>query len=180
MHLATTLLATLFAAGQLLSFVQAHVEMESPIPFRSKFLVPNGPNTDFTNTAPLNPDGSNFPCKGYHNDDLPPTATLTAGGSFNLQYDFSTKAITYSRLAGSATHNGGSCQVSLSYDGGKTWVVIHSIMGGYPSDTESYTIPVPSDLPAGKRVLLAWSWVNHTGNRYISAHLQCSQHGNST
>jgi hypothetical protein len=78
--------AFFFAAGQLSSFVQAHVEMKSPAPFRSKFLVPQGPNTDFTNTAPLSPDGSNFPCKGYHHDSLPPTATLTAGQSFTLQY----------------------------------------------------------------------------------------------
>ena len=86
MHVPTTVLATFFAAGQLLSFVQAHVEMKNPIPFRSKFLTPNGPNTDFSMTSPLNPDGSNFPCKGYQNDDLAPTATLTAGGSFTLEF----------------------------------------------------------------------------------------------
>jgi hypothetical protein len=86
MYFSTTLFAILFAAGQLLFLVNAHVEMKSPIPFRSKFLVPNGPNTDFTNTAPLSPDGSNFPCKGYHHDALPPTATLTAGQSFALEY----------------------------------------------------------------------------------------------
>jgi hypothetical protein len=86
MYLHTWTLAFFFAAGQLLSFVAAHVEMKFPTPFRSKFLVPQGPNTDFTNTAPLSPDGSNFPCKGYHHDSLPPTATLTAGQSFTLQY----------------------------------------------------------------------------------------------
>jgi hypothetical protein len=86
MHFTTTVLATLFAAGQLLSFVQAHVEMKNPIPFRSKFLIPNGPNTDFSMTSPLNPDGSNFPCKGYHHDDTANTATLTAGQSFTLEY----------------------------------------------------------------------------------------------
>src|SRR6266516_4609385 len=68
MHVPTTALTALLAAGQLLSFVHAHVEMKNPIPFRSKFLVPNVPNTDFTNAAPINPDGSNFPCKGYHHD----------------------------------------------------------------------------------------------------------------
>jgi len=86
MFFSTSILATLFAAGQLLSLVQAHVEMQSPIPFRSKFLLPNGPNTDFSMTSPLNADGSNFPCKGYQKDTLAPTATLTAGESFTLQY----------------------------------------------------------------------------------------------
>jgi hypothetical protein len=86
MYFSSAVIATLFAAGQLLSSVQAHVEMKNPIPFRSKFLVPNGPNTDFSMTSPLLPDGSNFPCKGYQNDDLAPTATLTAGQSFTLEY----------------------------------------------------------------------------------------------
>jgi len=69
------------------------------------------------------------------------------------------------RLDGSATHNGGSCQLSMSYDGGQTWVVFYSIVGGCPIDTENYTIPVPSDLPPSARALLAWSWENNTGNR---------------
>jgi hypothetical protein len=56
--------------------------------------------------------------------------------------------------------------MSLSYDGGNNWIVIHSIVGGCPVDTETYTIPVPDNVPSGDKVLLAWSWVNHTGNRY--------------
>ena len=86
MHFLPAFAVTLFAAGQLLSLVHAHVEMKNPIPFRSKFLVPNGPNTDFSMTSPLLPDGSNFPCKGYQNDDLAPTTTLTAGTTFQLEY----------------------------------------------------------------------------------------------
>ena len=86
MHFSTAVVTTLFAAGQLLSLVSAHIELKFPTPFRSKFLVPQQANTDFTNTAPLSPDGSNFPCKGYHHDDLPPTATLKAGSNFQLEY----------------------------------------------------------------------------------------------
>lgn len=86
MHLPAALIATCLAAGQLFSFVHAHVEMQNPIPFRSKFLVPQPADADFSMTSPLEPDGSNFPCKGYQNDDLAPTAHLTAGGSFPLEY----------------------------------------------------------------------------------------------
>ena len=94
MYFSPSVLATLFAAGQLLFLtVQAHVEMQNPIPFRSKFLLPNGPNTDFSMTSPLNADGSNFPCKGYQNDTLAPTATLTAGESFTLQYHLHTDGV---------------------------------------------------------------------------------------
>ena len=81
----SNVLATLLAASQLFLFAYGHVEMKSPIPFRSKFLVPQPANADFSMTSPLNQDGSNFPCKGYQNDDLAPTATLTAGQSFQLE-----------------------------------------------------------------------------------------------
>jgi len=86
MHIPSALVASVIAAGQLFSFVHAHVEMQNPPPFRSKFLQPQAANTDFSMTAPLNPDGSNFPCKGYQNDDLAPTVHLTAGSSFPLEY----------------------------------------------------------------------------------------------
>jgi len=41
----------------------------------------------------LNADGSNFPCKGYQKDTLAPTATLTAGESFTLQYRLHTEVV---------------------------------------------------------------------------------------
>lgn len=98
---------------------------------------------------------SNFPCKGYQKD-IPSVsravANLTAG-----------RSTTVSFLPG-ATHGGGSCQFSLSYDGGNTFGVIHSIIGGCPLQT-SYTFNVPSDAPAGNDVILSWSWFNKVGNR---------------
>ena len=66
-------------------------------------------------------------------------------------------------LAGSATHGGGSCQFSLSYDGGSTWAVIHSIIGGCPLNS-AYTFPVPNNIPSGN-ALFAWTWFNKVGNR---------------
>jgi hypothetical protein len=56
-------------------------------------------------TAPLNKDGSNFPAKKYATkaklDSLKPVATLVAGKEFTWG------------LGGTATHNGGSCQVAI-------------------------------------------------------------------
>ena len=66
-------------------------------------------------------------------------------------------------LAGSATHGGGSCQFSLSYDGGNTWAVIHSIIGGCPLNS-AYTFSVPTNIPSGN-ALFAWTWFNKVGNR---------------
>jgi hypothetical protein len=53
----------------------------------------------------------------------------------------------------------------LSYDGGQNFVVIYSIVGGCPLDSENYTIPVPSDVPNSSKAILAWSWENNTGDR---------------
>ena len=66
-------------------------------------------------------------------------------------------------LSGSATHGGGSCQFSLSYDGGSTWAVIHSIIGGCPLNS-AYTFSVPNNIPSGN-ALFAWTWFNKVGNR---------------
>lgn len=68
-------------------------------------------------------------------------------------------------------HGGGSCQFAVSYDQGKNFAVIASVMGGCPIDL-AYDIPIPSTLPAGKKALFAWSWFNQLGNRYVlSPHL---------
>ncbi|KAJ1936809.1 hypothetical protein EC988_008085, partial [Linderina pennispora] len=76
---------------------------------------------------------------------------------------------------GGATHSGGHCEFSLSYDGGKTFVVVHQALKycfftGAPSaggvDTvRSYTINLPANLPGTDRAVFAWTWVNAAGNR---------------
>lgn len=66
-------------------------------------------------------------------------------------------------LSSGATHKGGSCQLSLSYDNGGSFQVIKSMMGGCPL-TSSYSFNIPSDAPSGK-ALFAWTWFNLEGNR---------------
>jgi hypothetical protein len=129
-------LPVLFTGGRLAA---AHMEISYPAPLRSKY----------------NPYAANYPCKGYQSDlGTPagrPTATFVPGGS----YDFT--------VVGDASHNGGSCQVSLSYDKGKTFTVIQSIEGGCPLSS-SYSFNIPSDAPQGE-ALWAWTWNNEIGNR---------------
>jgi hypothetical protein len=135
----------------------AHIEMKNPPPLRSSFnpQYKDGPIQD-TYTNPLNKEGSDFPCKGFHTD-VPSmshaVATINAGSNFTVD------------LAGSAVHGGGSCQFSVSYDGAKTFGVIHSIVGNCPTEGASYQVPVPADLPSGKDIIFAWTWFNHIGNR---------------
>jgi hypothetical protein len=94
------------------------MQMSWPYPLRSP-LDPAVPvdEKDYDMTSPLLADGSNFPCKHYQNttDSYVTKATYTAGGTYNMT------------LAGTAMHDGGSCQLSLSYDNGNTFKVIKSV-----------------------------------------------------
>ena len=106
--------------------------------------------------SPLNT--GNFPCKGYETDFSTPAGDSTANWAAGTP-----QTVT---LLGSATHDGGSCQFSLSYDEGKTFHVIKSIEGGCaggPNDNK-FNFNVPADAKSGKAIF-AWTWFNHTGNR---------------
>ncbi len=114
---------------------------------------------DYSLTNPLDGDGSNFPCKGYQSDlgskAGTSVATWDVGGSYNFT------------LLGSATHDGGSCQASLSYDKGKTFTVIHSYIGGCPVISPpggSFNFNIPADAPTGA-ALFAWTSFNKVGDR---------------
>lgn len=127
--------------------------MSWPYALHSKFDPMNKyDEIDYSMTSPLMDDGSNFPCKGYQNDrPIRTVATYSAGSTYNIT------------LAGSATHGGGSCQISMSYDNGATFSVIKSMIGGCPLET-TYDFTVPSYAPTGN-ALLAWTWQNKQGNR---------------
>lgn len=151
--LTTTLLAALMGTAT------AHMEMRFPPPLNSKYNPHTDPSSiDYSMTSPLAQDGSDYPCKGYHallgTPAGRPAASLEAG---------SRAAIT---VSGGATHGGGSCQVSLSTDGARTFAVLKSVIGGCPAATHGDAIDfvVPLDVPAGEAVL-AWSWHNRIGNR---------------
>ena len=137
------------------SSVLGHMELLKPPPLRSTHNpYYNYSNYDYSMTSPLSQDGSNFPCKGYLVDLASSSIVDSLIPSQKYTVD----------LGGSATHGGGSCQFSLSYDGGKTFGVIHSMIGGCPMES-SYQFTILSDLPAGKKVVFAWTWFNKIGNR---------------
>ncbi|KAK3079481.1 hypothetical protein LTS18_004759 [Coniosporium uncinatum] len=138
------------------------MQMTNPLPFRSpKDMSISSDDKDYDITSPLNPDGSNYPCKGYQNDpSRHTTATYVAGQSYNVT------------IAGGASHTGGSCQISISYDNGETFKVLKSIIGGCPTDGSSYDFTVPSYADQGE-ALLAWTWLNREGNREF--YMNCAQ-----
>lgn len=146
----------------------AHMQMSSPAPRRSlqlqghqvhyntillyvfNHLIHKG-NTDYSYTSPLNSDGSNFPCKAYPAGTL--AATYAAGQTVHVQ------------MGGTATHGGGHCQWSLSYDNGKTFVVLRTIINDCFKDGLGYDVTIPAGAPPCDNCIFAWSWVNAIGNR---------------
>jgi hypothetical protein len=148
--------AILSVFGLCATLASAHMEMIYPPPFRSK-VNDHATTKDFDMTSPLSADGSNFPCKGYHSDFGTPAGASTATFAPGQSYKFT--------ISGGASHNGGSCQASLSYDKGKTWTVIHSYIGNCPLQGESdFDFAIPADTPDGEAIF-SWSWFNKVGNR---------------
>ncbi|KAJ5083390.1 hypothetical protein N7456_012817 [Penicillium angulare] len=129
----------------------AHMQMMKPYPIRSPLNKDAKGKKDYSYTNPLQASGSDYPCKGYANDDFDSQATYAPGQSYDMELD------------GSATHDGGSCQLALTYDQGKSFKVIESMLGDCPIP-KKYNFKIPSDAPSGE-ALLAWTWFNKVGNR---------------
>ncbi|OAG12949.1 uncharacterized protein CC84DRAFT_1079899 [Paraphaeosphaeria sporulosa] len=127
--------------------VQSHMIMASPKPFGSP------------DNSPLDPSGSNYPCKM--------TSATAGAGPMN---DFAVGSKQQLSFSGSAVHGGGSCQISVTTDKNPTkdsvFKVIHSIEGGCPgvNGPATFDFTVPDALPDGELVM-AWTWFNHIGNR---------------
>lgn len=149
----------------------AHMQMMKPYPIRSPLNKDAKGQKDYSYTNPLQASGADYPCKGYADDEFDSQATYQPGQSYEMELD------------GSATHDGGSCQLALTYDQGKTFKVIESMLGTCPTP-KKYNFKVPSDAPSGE-ALLAWTWFNKVGNREM--YMNCamvtiggSSNGNET
>ncbi|KAL1843511.1 hypothetical protein VTK73DRAFT_2832 [Phialemonium thermophilum] len=141
--------------------VAAHMLMSYPPSLRYVHNPHTDPgNADSSLTSPLSPSGSDFPCHGslhlLGTAEGAPVASWAAGASYNFT------------ISGGAPHNGGSCQASFSFDGGKTFTVVHSYVGNCPSPAggdSSFPFRVPADAPASDAAVFAWTWFNNLGNR---------------
>ncbi|KAI8605949.1 hypothetical protein EDD21DRAFT_298842 [Dissophora ornata] len=70
-----------------------------------------------------------------------------------------------------ASHGGGHCQWALSYDSGKTWVVVKTLIreclkGVGSGQPYSVSVPLPANTPNGKATFM-WLWNNAIGNREL-------------
>lgn len=121
------------------------MQMSDPSPLRDPHSKRTAEPKDYNILTPLKPDGSDFTCKGYQwNTPLVSVTTYQAGETYEMS------------LLGSATHGGGSCQISLSCDNGLNFKVIKSLIGGCPlKDTYEFTIPEEVQTA---QCLLGWTW----------------------
>ncbi|KAL7275527.1 hypothetical protein RUND412_001530 [Rhizina undulata] len=135
--------------------VNAHMYMSHPFALDQQ----DNPNTvtpDYNYNAPLDANGDNFPCKGYHKLlGTPAGATVAMWAAGSQQYFV---------IEGSAPQGGGSCQASFSEDGGATWKVAKSFIGNCPVAGSQFDFTVPKETKSGN-ILFAWSWFNKIGNR---------------
>ncbi|KAJ2576464.1 hypothetical protein GGH95_003644 [Coemansia sp. RSA 1836] len=157
------------ASALLASTALAHVSMKSPCVRYTPFCdscpeLPPGQSLDNNINAPIGThEYITQPLCKYTMPYAKPAARWTAGTSVSVEFN-----------PHAAVHGGGHSEFSLSYDGGKTFVVVHRVLRytftGGPSSSNTgaqlaYSIPLPADLPSGDRVIFAWTWVNAIGNR---------------
>lgn len=151
---AILLLTTLATA----SLSPRHVQLVTPAPY---IWAEYGP------TNPLNPDGSDFPCKIPQDS----SSSYTINGTATLMTIGEPQTVAF---AGWSVHGGGSCQFALTEGHAPTrdsaWKVIQSIEGGCPKanvagnlepgeNPDTYTFTIPDDFEPGEYTW-AWTWVN--------------------
>ncbi|KAF9434940.1 hypothetical protein BGZ76_007159 [Entomortierella beljakovae] len=157
----TTVVAALISMTAMTA--QAHVGLSYPCgryqPAAGCPKPPAGQSIDYDINTPVGThDSKNFPlCK--HTVPYTDRTVFNAGQTINTAYSVG------------ASHGGGHCQYALSYDDGKTWVVIKTVIREClqgVTNGQQYHVPVkiPSDAPSGKATFM-WLWNNAIGNREL-------------
>ncbi|KAF8928261.1 hypothetical protein EDD21DRAFT_383625 [Dissophora ornata] len=155
---------TIIATAMVCLFVmtaQAHVGLATPCG-RYQYTAgcpapPPGQSIDYNVNGPIGtPDNKTLPiCK--HLVPYTQRTVYKAGETINTAYSVG------------ASHGGGHCQWALSYDGGKTWVVLKTLIRDCLKGVvfgQAYSVPVqiPANAPSGNATF-QWIWNNAMGNR---------------
>lgn len=125
----------------------AHMTLSYPIPLnhpKNPFTTGGG---DYDYRSPLAQNGSNYPCKGYQKLLGTPPGSSVASWEAGSSQSFA--------VSGTAMHGGGSCQASISEDGGQTFKVLKSYIGNCPVPDTPFPFVVPQEAKAGSAVF-AW------------------------
>jgi hypothetical protein len=156
--------------GMLCGNVLAHLELQTPPPRLSRFNpFATARDIDYNMVAPLEADGSNFPCKNYPASEV--VAEFNAGKSsicdsidFNLWFPGDSISVA---VSGSVFHGGGHCQFSISYND-RDFVAIHTVLRDcFVGTGSTFAIDIPDSIPACDKCTFSWTWVNAVGNREL-------------
>lgn len=141
----------------LFGHASGHMLLAQPVPYGEQTL----------DNSPLKSDGSDYPCKqrtGVY--DLPSSGfnEMIVGEDQPLEFK------------GSASHGGGTCQLSVTTDLEPTkdsvFKIIKVFEGGCPtaadgnSGSSAFTYQIPPEVPSGN-FTLSWMWYNKIGNREV-------------
>jgi hypothetical protein len=114
-------------------------------------------------------------CRGHLDrfDKEEPQVVWEAGQDAHFQLS----TFAYSLDAPGSAHDGGSCQVGFSVDGGSTWKAAASFFGNCPHrgadgapDAQTFDFKVPKGMPSGT-ALFVWVWLN----REHEANVNCAK-----
>ncbi|KAI9858814.1 MAG: hypothetical protein M1813_007281 [Trichoglossum hirsutum] len=131
---------------------------------------------------PLAQNGTDFPCK--FKNGVSPIFGTDSGGVVEWAAG-QTSFFNFTESENVAGHGGGSCQVSLSFDGGNNFQVIQSWVGGCPANMtwndndlpprdispQIFNFKIPNETPNG-HAIFAWTWFPISGQ--ISMHMNCA------
>ncbi|KAJ1967694.1 hypothetical protein IWQ62_001699 [Dispira parvispora] len=154
--------------GALATICLGHMYPSKPCVRKSPEPTCNIRKPDYDIMSPIGRDNKPIYPLCHHTTPLLSSAgTFQAGGIIEVEFKNT-----------NTTHNGGHCEFSLSYDGGKSFVAIQTILRScfYTNETKtvmnrSFNVSIPDGAPSGK-VVFAWSWVNASGNREF--YMTCS------
>lgn len=148
--------SSLIILFRLSPLVEGHLKLHQPVPY-SKSTLQLDP---LKNVVPES-EGSDFPCQ-----------LIRAGGADPFQVDQENELVAGEpqtmTFDGSASHGGGSCQLSVTLDrkptAKSTFKTIASWIGGCPIDnagggTRPWNYTIPAEVPNGQATL-AWTWVS--------------------
>ncbi|RKP07624.1 hypothetical protein THASP1DRAFT_8735, partial [Thamnocephalis sphaerospora] len=129
----------------------AHMYMDNPPP-RGFQGLKGEKNVDYDIMSP-----ATKMCQGKTRT-APITTVLTAGQTTKVRLVQPGNDII-------TRHDGGHCQFAISYDGGKTFVVLKTVEQRCIIDSLNYDVPIPASAPSSSNAIFAWTWINATGNR---------------
>ncbi|CAO3574976.1 unnamed protein product [Mortierella alpina] len=143
---------------------EAHTGLSKPCPrygaFKGCPAPPKGEKIDYNINSPIGVHGKKFQPICKHLTRATSAPTYNAGQTIKTEYSVG------------ASHGGGHCQWALSYDNGKTWVVIKTVIrdclrGVRGGASYSVNVQIPKNAPSGDRVIFQWLWNNAVGNREL-------------